>query len=122
MRLSKEDVYLVERFGMTREAIARVLHNHTCIVTDECREIIKHADYYINPTDYCDGEYLTNLFPFWENKDDDDDGYPLLHEYGKESQATVFKGLISRGTRYGGMGSACEAVNMVDEYLEGKGL
>jgi hypothetical protein len=54
----------------------------------------------------------------WEEKDDDDDGYPNLYLYADglfgEDGTKVFKDLISRGTLHGGMGSALEAMELID--------
>ena len=113
-----EDVnaYLIQRFGMTADAIMRVMRTHKRIVNSEVHETVRHADFYINPTDYCDPTDLP--LRDWEEKDDDDDGYPNLYLYADdlfgEDGTKVFKDLISRGTLHGGMGSALEAMALID--------
>lgn len=112
-----EDVnaYLIERFGMTAEAIARVMKNHRRIVNSEAREVIEHLDYYMNPTNYVDAEQLPEG---WDDNGEAD-GYPELYTYAAdlfgEDGARVFKALISWGTAHGGMGSALEALRLIKE-------
>lgn len=112
------DAYLVERFGMTAEAIVRVMKNHRRIVNSEAREVIEHLDYYMNPTDYVDAEML----PEGWDENGEADGYPELYTYAAdlfgEEGPTIFKKLISQGTTHGGMGSACEALELIETAVE----
>ena len=107
------DAYLIERFGMTVEAISRVMKNHRRIVNSEAHEVIEHLDYYMNPTDYVDEDMLPED---WDDNGEAD-GYPALYTYARdlfgEDGPKVFKDLISWGTTHGGMGSACEAVDLI---------
>lgn len=109
------DDYLIKRFGMTAEAMRRVMKNHKSIVNAEVHKTIWNADYYMNPTDYIDADDLPDG---WDEKDEDDDGYSNLYNYAEdlfgEDGTKVFKSLISWGTKYGGMGSAVEALVMLD--------
>ena len=86
------------------------------IINGEVQEVIEHADYYMNPTDYCDEEYLKE--EFGEDaleKDEDADGYPNLYDYRKgHSAVMLFKDLISCRTYFGGHTSAIEACKLMD--------
>lgn len=111
---SEADAYLIEHFGMTAEAIRRVMKNHKREVNKEAREVIENLDFYKNPLDYVDADQLPEG---WDEKYDEADGYPELYNYAKDlfgnDGAKVFKDLISWGTPYGGMGSACEALQLI---------
>ena len=109
------DVYLVKHFGMTAEAIVRVMKNHRRIVNSEAHEVIEHLDFYMNPTDYVDEDALPENW----NESGDGDGYPELYTYAEDlfgdDGPAVFKRLISQGTTHGGMGSALEALRLIKE-------
>ena len=67
----------------------------------------------MNPLDYCDKDYLEDNYGPLE-KDDDDDGYTCLYDYGKQHGAVeAFRDLISCHTTHGGHTSAMEACKLM---------
>lgn len=103
------------RYGMSSQRCREIMEGVRQLVNRQVKEVIEHADFYIDPTSYCDEDDLKE----WNGedcleKDEDDDGYPNLYEFGRQNSAeSVFMDLISVHTRYGGHGSACEACSLM---------
>lgn len=86
------------------------------MINAEVREVIAHADFYINPLDYCDEEYLKHHMgeDVLEKDSEDDDGYINLYEYGRQHSAvSTFMKLISWHTTHGGHTSAIRACDLM---------
>lgn len=113
MEMTRHD--FIEKFGITPEKCKEIMVRFTEIVNAEAEEIIEHADYYIDPTSYCDEEYLKEEYGEDAlDKYDDSDGYPNLYDYKKmNSPESLFKELISYHTSYGGMGTAMAACSLI---------
>lgn len=110
--MSREEFMLY--FGITPEKAKELMILLRQIVNREVEMVISHADYYMNPTDYCDKEWLEEKYGTLE-KDDDADGYTQLYEFGEEHSAvSTFMDFISFHTRHGGHTSAIEACNLMD--------
>lgn len=104
-----------EKFGMSPERCKQIMIDVMHLINWEAEEIIRHLDYYENPTNYCEPESLAEKYgPHALEKDDDDDGYPNLYDYSKDHSAVeLFQQIISIHTRYGGHTSAMEACNLM---------
>ena len=100
--LTDDDLYLIGRFGMTREAVVRVLNNVVRLVDSEVEQFAEAVD--------PDHEELDDLVDggFW-----DENGGMRWNSYGSSKVAfAIFKDVISWNTRYGGASSATEACKM----------
>lgn len=100
--LTADDIYLIGRFGMTREAVVRVLNNVVRLVDSEVEQFAEAVD--------PDHEELDDLVDggFW-----DENGDMRWNSYGSSKVAfAIFKDVISWNTRYGGASSATEACKM----------
>lgn len=102
-------------FGMKPERAKQILQRFRQMVNAEVHETIAHADYYMDPTNYCEKEWLEERIgqPL-EKENDDDDGYTCLYEYGRDNGAVkTFMDLISCHTTHGGHTSAMAACNLM---------
>lgn len=99
--LDADDWYLIERFGMTKKAIARVMQNAMNKIDSEVEQFAEAID--------PDHDTLDRLFddPAW-----DDDGNLTWKSYGAKAAFSIFQDIISWNTPFGGKGSACEACEM----------
>ena len=105
-----------DQFGITPDKCAELMNRLAAIVDTEVEEVIKHADFYMNPLDYCNEEQLKEEFgEDWDEKEDeDDDGYINLYSFKKShSAADTFQRFISYRTRYGGYTSALDACDLM---------
>lgn len=104
----------VKCFGLSSETAKEILERFRELVNQYVHETIKQADYYIDPFYYCDKEYLEHHLECEIEKDEDDDGYACLFEYGREHSAVeTFMDLISWHTSYGGHTSAIRACDLM---------
>ena len=104
----------VKCFGLSSERAKEILERFRKLVNQYVHETIKQADYYIDPFYYCDKEYLEYHLECEIEKDEDDDGYACLYEYGREHSAVeTFMNLISWHTSYGGHTSAIRACDLM---------
>ena len=104
----------VKCFGLSSERAKEILERFRKLVNQYVHETIEHADYYIDPFNYCDKEYLEYHLECEIEKDEDDDGYACLYEYGREHSAVeTFMNLISWHTSYGGHTSAIRACDLM---------
>ena len=106
----------IKDFGITPGMAKELMERLRILINVEVRNAIAHADYYINPTDYCDAEWLKERYgeDVLEKDDDDDDGYVDLYEYGREHGAVeTFMDFISWHTSYGGHPSAIRACDLM---------
>lgn len=109
----------IEYFGLTPEKAKELMVLLRQIVNREVETVIAHADFYMNPLDYCDKDYLEERYGTLE-KDDDEDGYTQLYDFGKEhSVVETFMKFISLHTRHGGYTSAIEACNLMNLAWDG---
>ena len=78
-------------------------------------ETIKHADFYMDPESYIDEDYLKEeIGEDVLDKDDDDDGYPNLYDFKRQTSAEkCFMDFISFHTKHGGHTSAIEACRLM---------
>lgn len=109
-----------EYFGLTPEKCKELMEALAKIVNEEVREAIAHADYYMNPLDYCDKDDLKETYgeDCLEKEDEDDDGYTKLYDFKKNGTAAyAFQRLISIKTTHAGYGSATAACKLME--LEG---
>lgn len=103
-----------EYYGMTPAKAKELMEELKHIVNREVEMVISHADFYMNPLDYCDKETLEEDYGPLE-KGDDDDGYTCLYDFGKQHSAvSTFMDFISLHTRHGGHTSAIEACDLMD--------
>ena len=102
-------------YGMKPEKAKELMEELANIVNREVREAIEHADYYTDPTAYCDAEYLIEEYGEYAlEKDEDSDGYPNLYDYRKKKSAeSAFMDFISLHTFHGGHTSAIEACRLM---------
>lgn len=105
-----------EYYGMSPETAEDLLEALARIVNAEVREAIEHADYYMNPLDYCDADQLKETYgDDCLEKWDEDDGYSKLYDFKKQNTAMyTFQRLISNASRHGGYGSACAACKLMN--------
>lgn len=105
-----------KQFGLKPEKAKELMELLVRIVNREVKNTIEHADFYMNPMDYCEEEHLKE----WNgedcfDKDDDSDGYPNLYDFKRQNSAEkVFMEFISLHTRYGGHTSAIEACELME--------
>lgn len=110
-----------EYFGLTPEKCKELMEALAKIVNEEVREAIAHADYYMNPLDYCDEDDLKETYgeKCLEKEDEDDDGYVGLYDFKRRgsSAAYAFQRFVSNRTSHAGYGSATAACKLME--LEG---
>lgn len=104
------------QFGLSPEKCKELMETVANLVTYEVQEAIAHADFYINPLDYCDKKTLKELYgEDCFDKDEDEDGYIGLYDFKvSNTAARTFQNLISNHTYYGGYTSAIEAIDLMD--------
>ena len=100
--LTADDLYLIGRFGMTREAIKMVLHNVVRLVDSEVGQFAEAID--------PDHEELDDLVDggLW----DEETGDLRWNSYGERTAFGIFQDVISFHTRYAGSSSTLEACKM----------
>lgn len=105
----------INDFGITPGKAKELMERLCQIVNAEVKEVIRHADYYINPFDYCEAEDLEEIYGEDAlEKDDDDDGYTNLYEFGHQHSAvSTFMDFISFHTKHGGHTSAINACDLM---------
>ena len=104
----------VKCFGLSSEKAKQILERFRELVNQYVHETIEHADYYIDPFNYCDKDYLEHHLGVPIEKPEDDDGYTCLFEYGREHGAVeTFMDLISCHTTHGGHTSAIRACELM---------
>jgi len=106
----------VKDFGITPKKAKELIIRLREIVNQEVHEVIEHADYYMNPTQYSDEDWLKERYgDDVLEKDEDSDGYPNLYDFGKQNSAVkTFMDFISYHTSYGGHTSAIRACDLMD--------
>lgn len=107
----------IKCFGLKPNKAKELMERLREIVNREVEEVITHADYYANPTDYCDEEYLKEQYgeDVLEKEDEDADGYTKLYEFGRQHSAVkTFMDFISWHTYYGGHTSAIRACDLMN--------
>ena len=105
-----------EYFGLSAEKCAELMNRLAAIIDTEVEEVIKHADFYMNPLDYTDEKYLKEEYgeDCLEKEDEDDDGYIALYSFRRShSAADTFQRFISYRTHYGGYTSALQACDLM---------
>ena len=106
----------IKDFGITPGKAKELMERLRQIVNYEVEQVIKHADYYIDPVPYCGEEWLKENIgdDVLEKDDEDDDGYTKLYEFGRQHSAvSTFMDFISLHTRYGDHGSAIRACDLM---------
>lgn len=104
----------IELFGITPEKAKEILEQVRKMINKQVHETIEHADYYMDPFAYSSKEYLEHHLGCKIEKDEEDDGYTCLYEYGREHGAVeTFMNLISLHTTHGGHTSAIRACELM---------
>ena len=106
----------IKDFGITPNKAKELIERLREIVNQEVHEVIEHADYYMNPTQYCDEDWLKERYgDDVLEKDEDSDGYPNLYDFGEQNSAVMtFMHFISWHTSHGGHTSAIRACDLMD--------
>lgn len=111
--MTKEE--FIQYFDITPDKAKELMELLADIVNSEVQEVIAHADYYINPTDYCDEEFLKQEYGLDVlDKDEDATGYSGLYDFRKHTSAEkCFMDFISYHTKHGGHTSAIRACELM---------
>ena len=114
-KMSEEE--FIKDFGLSPDRCRDLMERVRQIINTEVHEVIAHADYYVDPVNYCGEEFLKEQYgeDVFEKDNEDDDGYTKLYEYGRQSGAvSLFMSLISWHTTHGGHTSAIRACDLMD--------
>lgn len=117
MKIEKMTVNeFVKDFGITPAKAKDLMERLRQIVNYEVKQVIKQADYYIDPVPYADEEWLKKHFgsDVLEKDNEYDDGYTKLYEFGRRNSAvSVFMNFISWHTAHGGHTDAIRACELM---------
>ena len=105
-----------KHFGLSPEKCKELMERVKEIINNEVHEVIAHADFYMDPVNYCGEDYLKERYgdDVLDKDNEDDDGYIKLYEYGRQHSAvSTFMNLISWHTTHGGHTSAIRACDLM---------